>query len=47
MRRLYTEPEKLITTQQHIQGKAFKVKGISADEAFKMYSTHGLIPDAN
>jgi alanyl-tRNA synthetase len=36
--------EKLITTQQHIQGKAFIVKEISADEAFKMYSTHGLSP---
>lgn len=36
--------EKLITTQQHITGKARIIKEISAEEAFKMYTTHGLSP---
>jgi alanyl-tRNA synthetase len=36
--------EKIITVQKTISGKANIVKEISAEEAFKMYATHGLSP---
>lgn len=43
-RQTINRAEKIITTQRSIAGKASIVKDISADEAFKMYATHGLSP---
>ncbi len=36
--------EKIISVQQNISGKAFIVKEISAQDAFKTYTSHGLSP---